>query len=101
MTDPATSTFEPQDRDLVYTINPEQPNEKPTLAFVVRRASTEDKELFVARMKTRLGSGEELEEKTLHEWMKNESIFLCIEDEEITMIDGKFIKGPALPEDLG
>lgn len=80
-------SFEPRAKDIVKSIDPENKNAEPVITFVVRRATREDKESFVNRMKLELGSGETIDEDSLKAMMENNRVFLCIENDEITLID--------------
>lgn len=91
-------SYRPEDKALVLIIDPDNPNAPPTIAFVVRQATKEDKETFLQRMRARLGPGEEIDEETLADWMESPDIFLCMEQDEICLTSLYNIKGPFTEE---
>jgi hypothetical protein len=80
--------FEPEDKDMVMVEDCDNPQAEQTMMFVVRRATEQDKIAFVVRMKAMLANNEEIDEETLKVFFANANIFLCIENEEICLIDG-------------
>lgn len=98
-------TFEPQAKDIVKSIDPENTKAEPVTTFVVRRATQKDKENFVSQMKSELGSGETIDEDSLQAFYANSNVFLCIENDEITVISGEnlsellFREGMEQPEE--
>jgi hypothetical protein len=85
-----TIKFEPEDKDMVMAEDCDNPNGEQTMLFVVRRATEQDKSAFVVRMKAMLPENEEIDEESLKVFFDNKNIFLCIENEEICLIDGMF-----------
>ena len=79
-------SFEPQAKDIVKSIDPENKAADPVITFVVRRATREDKEGFVNRMKLELGSGETIDDDSFKAMMESTKIYLCIENDEITLV---------------
>lgn len=92
-------TLDIKAKTLVHTIDPENPTGTPTLAFIVRQATREDKEAFLARMKSQLGSGETIDDASLEAVYNSPDIFLCIEKDELTLVSRDNIR--AIPvEDM-
>jgi hypothetical protein len=85
--------YVPQNGDLIYTIDPDGLETTPTIAMVIRQATRQDKINYVLRMQAQLPPDQELEKKTLRAWFKGVQ-YLCMEGEEITLIDPEFIAGP-------
>jgi hypothetical protein len=90
--------YRPKDKELVLTIDPDNAALPPVITFVVREATREDKESFLARMKARLGPGEEIDTEILAAWMDSNDIFLCMEQDEICLVAQCNIKGPVIEE---
>jgi hypothetical protein len=85
------SLCEYESKDIIDTSDPENLDAPPTLAFVVRRATWQEKVKYVIRQKTKLSPGEDLDKKALREWFKEPEIYLCIENDEVTMIHKRYI----------
>jgi hypothetical protein len=94
-------SYRPKDKELVLTTDPDNPNLPPTIAFVVREATRNDKESFLNRMKARLGPGEEIDEESLVGWMESHDVFLCMEQDEISLTSIDNIQGPFVEEPTG
>lgn len=85
----------PQDCDLIYTIDPDNPKKlNSVIAMVVRKATREDKIKYILRQQPQLPAGYEFEKKTLRDWFKGDQ-YLCIEGEDIVFIAPEFIMGLA------
>lgn len=101
------TAYKPNPKELVITQDPDDPK-VTTLAFVVRQATWHDKVKFILRMKSKLASEDIMEKRWLRSFFKNEENYLCIEDEEVTVINGNFILGlaqdevevPSIPEEI-
>jgi hypothetical protein len=78
--------FEPKPNDIVATFNPLDKEKEDGNVFIVRKATNEDKERFFERLKEQLGSGEEVTDNDLKEWYENPEIFLCIDNDEVTLV---------------
>jgi len=87
--------YVPQNGHLIYTFDPDNLEDPPTIAMVIRQATREDKIKYVQELQTKLAPGQELEEKTLMAWFKDIQ-YLCLEGEEITLISPEFIAGQVL-----
>lgn len=91
-------SYQPRDKELVLTLVPDEPNEKPRIAMIARRATRSEKEEFIVRLNAKLGSGQELEEETLSKWFESDKIFLCLFEDEIEMVHEDNILGPLTDE---
>jgi len=89
------NNFTPRSRDLVFTKDPDYPEAESALAFVARAATREDKIKYILRFQPQLKDGEILDKKTLKAWFQNKEIYLCFENEDLTMVDRKYIVGLA------
>lgn len=87
-------TYEPRDGQLISVLVPDEPNEREMTAMVVRKASERDKKEWVERFKSRLKPGEEIEEESLNSWLFSDLIWICICQDEITMVHQDNITGP-------
>src|SRR5690348_15283822 len=101
---PNHTTYIPRAKEMVWTRdrdldNPTNEDLPPTMAFVVRRATRDDKIKYILRMKSKLTPGDALDKKSLRDFFKNENAFLCIEDEEVTMVISDYIIGPVILSD--
>jgi hypothetical protein len=90
--------YTPSDNELVFTTNPDAPNDPPVVTFIAHRATKKEKEDFLGRMQARLSPGEEVE--GIQEWMENPNVYLGIDDgDKITMISEEYIVGPCKDDD--
>lgn len=85
------SDFEPQPKDLVYAKDPEDSEQdQPILVMVIRRATRQDKEAFIKKniedSKDILNIEEEIVKETLENFYSQDHFFLCIQDEEFTIV---------------
>ena len=91
-------SYTPKNNELVTTLTPDEPNEKPEIAMVIRQATKEDKLRYMERLKTALGSSEELEEESVQTFLANPSIFMCLYEDEVKLVDSEYILGPLTEE---
>lgn len=91
-------SYKPKNNELVTTLTPDEPNEKPEIAMVIRQATTEDKLRYMERLKTALGSSKKLEEESVKIFLTNPSIFMCLYEDEVKLVDSEYILGPLTEE---
>lgn len=91
-------SYTPKNNELVTILIPVEPNEKPEIAMVIRQATTEDKRRYMERLTTALGSCEELEEESIQTFLDNPSIFMCLYEDEVKLVDSEYIQGPLTEE---
>lgn len=87
-------SYTPKNSELVTILISDEPNEKPEIAMVIRQATTEDKRRYMERLTTALGSCEELEEESIQTFLDNPSIFMCLYEDEVKLVDSEYILGP-------
>lgn len=90
-------SYTPKNNELVTTQVPDEPNEQPEIAMVIRRATQEDKVRYVERLKTLLVN-EEFQQESLRTFFASNSLFLCLYQDELKVVDSANILGP-LTED--
>lgn len=83
--------FEPQPKDLVYARDPEDTDQDaPTLVMVVRRATLQDKQDFFKKYtdeaKGIFNIETEVDKESLDAFFSQDHFFLCIDDEEFTIV---------------
>lgn len=90
-------TYKPNAKELVITCDPDDVK-VTNIAFVVRVATFQDKVKYVLRTLREMEPNEQADKLTLREFFKNPEIYLCIEEDEVTMMKGEFILSKASDE---